>query len=198
PARGGRNRPRAGLLRATRRARPPPTLRAGMRRPRRPGDQARPACRAPSRHDARPAREWASRPASPPLYVPSRFVTDEAQQQPAGPRSMGSRLFELSRHTAIYGIGGLVSRFLAVLMLPLYTSYVSVGDYGRIELLMSLMAVAVVVIRGGANFGFIRFYFLDKEREYRRRLIRTVFWAQMTYATLALALCVIFASEIAR
>jgi O-antigen/teichoic acid export membrane protein len=109
---------------------------------------------------------------------------------------MGSRLFELSRHTAIYGIGGLVSRFLAVLMLPLYTSYVSVGDYGRIELLMSVMAVAVVVIRGGANFGFIRFYFLDKDPEYRQRLVRTVFWAQMTYSTLALLLCVIFASEI--
>jgi O-antigen/teichoic acid export membrane protein len=97
----------------------------------------------------------------------------------------------------IYGVGGLVSRFLAVLMLPLYTSYVSVGDYGRIELLMAVMAVAVVVIRGGANFGFIRFYFLDKEPEYRRRLIRTVFWAQMGYSTLVLALCVIFASEIA-
>jgi O-antigen/teichoic acid export membrane protein len=110
---------------------------------------------------------------------------------------MGSKLFELSRHTAIYGIGGLTSRFLAILMLPLYTSYVSVGDYGRIELLMSLMAVAVVVIRGGANFGFIRFYFLDKAAEYRRRLIRTVFWAQMTYATVALGLCIIFASEIA-
>jgi O-antigen/teichoic acid export membrane protein len=111
---------------------------------------------------------------------------------------MSSRLFELSRHSVIYGIGGLVSRFLAVLMLPLYTSYVSVGDYGRIELLMSVMAVAVVVIRGGANFGFIRFYFLEKESEYRRRLIRTVFWAQMAYSTLALILCVVFAPEIAR
>ena len=82
-------------------------------------------------------------------------------------------------------------------MLPLYTSYVSAGDYGRIELLMSAMAVAVVVIRGGANFGFIRFYFLDKEPEYRRRLVRTVFWAQMGYSTLALALCVVFAPQIA-
>jgi O-antigen/teichoic acid export membrane protein len=63
---------------------------------------------------------------------------------------------------------------------------------------MSVMAVGVVVIRGGANFGFIRFYFLDKASEYRRRLIRTVFWAQMGYSTLALALCIIFASEIAR
>ena len=59
------------------------------------------------------------------------------------------------------------------------------------------MAVAVVVIRGGANFGFVRFYFLDKEPEYRRRLVRTVFWAQMAYSTLALALCVMFASQIA-
>lgn len=124
-------------------------------------------------------------------------MTEEAQPQTAAPRPLGSRLFELSRHTAIYGIGGLTSRFLAVLMLPLYTSYVSVGDYGRIELLMSVMAVAVVLIRGGANFGFIRFYFLDKAPEHRRRLIRTVFWAQMGYSTLALALCVIFASEIA-
>jgi len=60
------------------------------------------------------------------------------------------------------------------------------------------MFVAVVVIRGGANFGFIRFYFLDKEPDYRRRLIRTVFWAQMGYSTLALVLCVLFAPEIAR
>ncbi len=125
-------------------------------------------------------------------------VTEEPQQQPARPRSLASQLSELSRHSVIYGIGGLVSRFLAVLMLPLYTSYVSVGDYGRIELLMSVMAVAVVLIRGGANFGFIRFYFVDKAPEYRRRLIRTCFWAQMGYSTLALALCVIFAPEIAR
>ena len=126
-------------------------------------------------------------------------MTEEAQPQSGSrPRPLGSRILELSRHSVIYGIGGLVSRFLAVLMLPLYTSYVSVGDYGRIELLMATMAVAVVVIRGGANFGFIRFYFLEKEAEYRSRLIRTVFWAQMTYSTLALALCVIFASEIAQ
>jgi O-antigen/teichoic acid export membrane protein len=123
-------------------------------------------------------------------------VTDE--QQPATrPRSLTSQLFELSRHSAIYGIGGLMSRFLAVLLLPLYTSYVSTKDYGRIELLMATMAVAVVVIRGGANFGFIRFYFLDTEPDYRRRLVRTVFLAQMTYSTVVLALCVLFASPIA-
>jgi O-antigen/teichoic acid export membrane protein len=116
----------------------------------------------------------------------------------AQPRSLASQLSELTRHSAIYGIGGLTSRFLAVLMLPLYTSYVSAADYGRIELLMSLMAVLVVVIRGGANFGFIRFYFLDKDPDYRRRLVRTVFWTQMAYSTLTMVACVAFAPQIAR
>ena len=116
----------------------------------------------------------------------------------AQPRSLASQLLELTRHSAVYGIGGLISRFLSVLMLPLYTSYVSAGDYGRIELLMTVMAVVVVLLRGGANFGFVRFYFLEKDPEYRRRLIRTVFWAQMTYSSCALALCIIFSSEISR
>src|SRR5262249_38242644 len=90
------------------------------------------------------------------LQTPAR--PDDAQEPGARkPQSLVAQLLELSRHSAIYGIGGLTSRFLAVFMLPLYTSYVSAGDYGRIELLMSVMAVVVVVIRGGANFGFIRF-----------------------------------------
>jgi O-antigen/teichoic acid export membrane protein len=124
-------------------------------------------------------------------------VTDQPQAA-ARPRSLTSQLFELTRHSAIYGIGGLTSRFLAILMLPIYTSYVSPADYGRIELLMTSMAVAVVVIRGGSTFGFIRFYFMDKDPDYRRRLVRTVFWAQIAYSTFALALCIVFAPQIVR
>ena len=113
------------------------------------------------------------------------------------PQSLVSQLRGLTRDSFIYGIGGLVSRFLAVLMLPLYTSYVSPGDYGRIEILMAAMAVAVTLLRGGANYGFIRFYFLEKDPEYRRRLVRTVFWAQMAYSTVGLVLCIVLAHEIA-
>ena len=121
-------------------------------------------------------------------------MTDAAQPR----RSLASQLYELTRHSAIYGIGGLASRFLSVLMLPLYTSYVSAGDYGRIELLMATMAVAVVLIRGGANFGFIRFYFLDQDPDYRRRLVRTVFWTQMAYSTVVLVACIVLARPLAQ
>ena len=120
-----------------------------------------------------------------------------SSDSPGRPQSLVSQLRGLTRDSFIYGVGGLVSRFLAVILLPLYTSYVSAGDYGRIEILMSAMAVAVTLLRGGANFGFIRFYFLDKEPAYRRTLVRTVFWAQMAYSTFALVICIVLAHEIA-
>jgi O-antigen/teichoic acid export membrane protein len=113
------------------------------------------------------------------------------------PQSLFSQLSELTRHSFIYGVGGLVSRFLAVFMLPIYTSYLSAADFGRIETLTAASAVATQLIRAGGGYGFMRFYFDSEEPEYRRRLLRTIFWFQMLKATLALALCVLFAHEIA-
>jgi len=54
---------------------------------------------------------------------------------------MIERLKELARHSAIYGLGSIVARILGVLLLPLYTRYLSPGDYGLIETLVALSAV---------------------------------------------------------
>ena len=70
------------------------------------------------------------------LRTPTRPPTPPDPGDPK-PQSLASQLLELSRHSVIYGVGGLMSRFLAIFLLPLYTSYVSAADYGRIELLMS-------------------------------------------------------------
>jgi O-antigen/teichoic acid export membrane protein len=113
-------------------------------------------------------------------------------------RSLVSQLTELTRHSFIYGVGGIVSRFLAIFMLPLYTSYLSTADYGAIATLTAGSAVATQLIRAGGGYGFMRFWFDSDDPEYRRRLLRTVFWFQMLKATLGLVLCVVFASQIAR
>ena len=55
---------------------------------------------------------------------------------------LGRRLGELARHSAVYGFGSLVSRFIAVLLLPVYTRYLSPADYGLIETLIALSAVS--------------------------------------------------------
>ena len=63
-----------------------------------------------------------------------------------GARS-GASCKRLGKHSAIYGLGGLVSRILAVLLLPLYTHYLSPSDYGQIETLVALTTVLAIVLR---------------------------------------------------
>lgn len=109
---------------------------------------------------------------------------------------LGHELKRLARHTAVYGLGGLVSRILAVLLLPLYTSYLAPGSYGRVEILTAASAVAVIVLRMGVSTAFFRFYFDSKEAAKRLVVVRTSFWFTMTMATVGLVIALVFASEL--
>ena len=59
---------------------------------------------------------------------------------------MLERLKELFRHSAVYGLGSIVARILGVLLLPLYTRYLSPSDYGLIETLVALSAVLSALV----------------------------------------------------
>ena len=52
-----------------------------------------------------------------------------------------------------------MARFLGVLLLPLYTAYLTPTDYGQIEILVAGSAVLLVLLRRGVSEGFFRFYF---------------------------------------
>ena len=110
---------------------------------------------------------------------------------------LGQELQRLARHSAIYGLGGLVSRILAVVLLPLYTSYLPPGSYGRVETLTAASTVAVIVLRMGVATAFFRFYFDHKDDAGRLVVVRTSFWFTMAVATAGLVLCLVFAAPIA-
>ena len=100
--------------------------------------------------------------------------------------ALGEQLKRLGKHSAIYGLGGLVSRFLAVLLLPLYTRYLSPSDYGKVETLIALTTVIGIVLRMGIHSAFFRFYFDSSDPEARRLVLRTSFWFTMGMATVGL------------
>src|SRR6266498_195245 len=111
--------------------------------------------------------------------------------------ALGPQLKRLAKHSVIYGLGGIVSRILAVLLLPLYTAYLTGADYGRVETLTALTAILVTLLRLGISSAFFRFYFDSPEREDRLRVIRTSFWFTMTSATAGLLAGVFAAGWIA-
>ena len=109
---------------------------------------------------------------------------------------LGQELARLGRHSVIYGLGGLVSRILAVVLLPLYTSYLPPGSFGRVETLTAASAVAVIVLRMGVSTAFFRFYFDHKDPARRLVVVRTSFWFTMTMATVGLVLSLVFAGPL--
>jgi O-antigen/teichoic acid export membrane protein len=109
---------------------------------------------------------------------------------------LGQELKRLGRHSAVYGLGGLVSRILATLLLPLYTHYLPPGSYGRVEIVTAATAVLAILLQLGISSAFFRFYFDAKEDAERLVVIRTSFWFTMAMSTLGLVLGVIFAAPI--
>ena len=131
--------------------------------------------------------------------------TDLDTADPTGPGlddraavpGLAQQLRRLGRHSAIYGIGGLVSRIIAVLLLPLYTRYLTPSDYGQIETLLALTTVMGLVLRAGITSAFFRFYFDVEDDDGRLRVLRTSFWFTMVGGTLGLAALLLFASPVA-
>ena len=111
--------------------------------------------------------------------------------------SLGPQLRRLGRHSAIYGLGGIVSRVLAVFLLPLYTRFLDTSDLGAVGLVVALSAVLVTILRLGISSAFFRFYFDSKDPERRRLVVRTSFWFTMASATLGLAAGLLLASPLA-
>jgi O-antigen/teichoic acid export membrane protein len=110
---------------------------------------------------------------------------------------LARRLRQLVGQSAVYGLGGLVSRVLAVLLLPLYTAYLDPDDLGKVGVLIAFNAVLVTILRGGVSSAFFRFWFDSPEPEKRRTVLRTSFWFTMAMATLGLVGGWLFAGQIA-
>ena len=110
---------------------------------------------------------------------------------------LAAQLKRLVTQSAIYGLGGIVSRLLAVLLLPLYTTYLGTKGFGKIETIVALTTVLVVVLRLGISSAFFRFYFDSNDDERRTLVVRTSFWFTMAMATAGLVAGFILATPIA-
>ncbi|MBA2474355.1 MAG: oligosaccharide flippase family protein, partial [Actinobacteria bacterium] len=109
---------------------------------------------------------------------------------------MLGQLKRLARHSAIYGLGGIVSRIVAVFLLPLYTRYLDPPALGAVGVLVALTAILVTILRGGISSAFFRFYFDSEEPARRIVVLRTAFWFTMATATLGLAAGLLLARPI--
>jgi O-antigen/teichoic acid export membrane protein len=73
---------------------------------------------------------------------------------------------------AAYQIADVVSKFIAVLLLPVYTRYIDPAGYGEVELLANGVIFISILVRFGMIEAFLRFYFTDTDPGRRDALVR--------------------------
>src|SRR5207248_3367282 len=88
------------------------------------------------------------------------------------PRSMTSYLRRLVSSLAAYQVADVASKVMAVLLLPVYTRYISPAGYGVVELLANSVIFISILVRLGIIEAFLRYYFTDEDQRRRDHLVR--------------------------
>jgi O-antigen/teichoic acid export membrane protein len=83
-----------------------------------------------------------------------------------------SYLKRLLRSLAAYQVADVVSKFIAVLLLPVYTRYIHPAGYGVVELLGNGVIFISILVRLGIIEAFLRYYFTDADQRRRELLVR--------------------------
>src|SRR2546421_8202209 len=108
------------------------------------------------------------------------------------------KMSRIGRHGLIYGIGVLLSKAVAFVMLPVYTRYLTPADYGLLQLIDMVLEVASIVAGSRLGAGIFRYYHKAETPEDRRAVLSTAAIVLVTTYALAATLLCVFAPTIAQ
>jgi O-antigen/teichoic acid export membrane protein len=103
-------------------------------------------------------------------------------------------LRRLATTGAAYTASSVVSKLIAVFLLPIYTHYLTPSDYGAAEVMLSAVIAASIVVRFGIIEAILRFYYLAGESP--ARVVSTGFASLFWGATVAAAIALPFAGPL--
>lgn len=106
---------------------------------------------------------------------------------------MFSEIKKLAKQSAIYGVGQVISPLLGFILLPVYTRFLDVDEYGVYQL-TSVVGMFLTAIMGlGINSGLVRIYFTYDSDEDKNKVISTCIYFS-TVSSLLFAIVIWFIS----
>ncbi len=109
---------------------------------------------------------------------------------------MAGYLKRLVSSLGAYQLADVVSKIMAILLLPVYTRYIHKSGYGIVETLATFVIFASIVVRFGIIEAFLRFYFSDHDRERRDALARRAVLFLLLTTTAACVVLLVFAAPL--
>ncbi len=107
---------------------------------------------------------------------------------------MSGYLRRLATTGAAYTAASILSKVIAVALLPLYTRYLTTEDYGAAEILFAAVVTASIIVRFGLIEAILRFYYLDDEDP--KRVVSSTFAGLFWLSTLGALIALPFAGPL--
>lgn len=82
-------------------------------------------------------------------------------------------VFKLGKHSFIYGLGSICTKLIALLLLPLYTAYLTPADYGVLQICNVLGSIIVTIIVMGSSSAVFKVYYNEENEEDRKVILGT-------------------------
>jgi len=79
----------------------------------------------------------------------------------------------LYRNLSIYGVGNVLSKGINILLVPVYTAYLSMDSFGALELINMTASISLMFFCFNASSGYIRKYY---DEESKGSAFSSVFW----------------------
>lgn len=100
------------------------------------------------------------------------------------------------KHSSIYAAGNVINRIGAFLLLPIYTNYLTVAEYGTLELFYSTAALVGGLVGAGFAHATLRFYFEYGELRERNQVVITNLTVSMLITLAGVSVISLFAEPI--
>lgn len=96
---------------------------------------------------------------------------------------MKARLKSIASESLVYGLSGIISRFLTLFLVPIYTRVFTPTDYGVLSLVSSSISVMQILAVLGLDSAAHRWFWDVEDDLDRRRSIASGAWCQLAAAT---------------
>lgn len=100
------------------------------------------------------------------------------------------------KHSSIYAVGNIINRIGAFVLLPVYTNYLSVTEYGVLEIFYIISSIISGVLAIGLAHATLRFYFEYDDQRDRNQVVSTNFIGSLLISIIGVSVVALIAPTI--
>ena len=105
---------------------------------------------------------------------------------------------QLASESMVYGIAGVLSKFIAIFLIPIYTRIFSPGEYGHLGVVNTTYQLLSAIVVLGLDGATSRWYWETDDDEQRKRVMSTWFFTQLAFSIALTLLTILFARNLAQ